>query len=74
MGSSGYRLAAVRPNSGEPVAVTGRAQVEDGLWVSLARFPGLVGAEGDRRALTAEPCGGGRGSHCSGETEVNAGQ
>jgi hypothetical protein len=64
----------LRPNSGQPAAGVGRARAGGGLWVSLARFSVLVGVEGGRRARTAEPSGGGRGSHYSGETQVNAGQ
>jgi hypothetical protein len=74
IGSSRHRPAAVSPNSGEPAAMSGRAQAEDGLWVSLAWFPGLVGAEGDRRGGAPADGGGGRREPCRGAVGARLGR
>jgi hypothetical protein len=52
--------ARLRPNSGQPAVGVGQAQAGGGLWVSLARFSGLVGGEGAGGWAHRRPGGSGR--------------
>jgi hypothetical protein len=63
----GRRPAAVRPNSGEPAAGTGRARAGDGPRAPWVNSRARLGAWSHRRARPAQPRGGGRwNGGCSG--------
>jgi hypothetical protein len=61
----GRQPAAVRPNSGEPPAGTGRARAGEGPWVPRGRFPCSLGpGRGRRGGAPAARRGGRHGLLC----------